>query len=519
MEKFIKTQGRDPYIRTEADSAIGMFGHLNALVDAINELQQGGGGGGGGISAIQVRQDSGAYFNATKLTFITNAEVTNAGSGEAIINVPFLQGPQGPQGPAGPQGRNGLQGPQGIQGPAGPQGPTGPVGPQGPVGNTGPQGPDGADGPPGADGNKFRTTSTTSLALTINTKTFTVETGLAYSPAQTVVIANNSTRFMSGTVSDYDSVTGQMVVAVDSVTGTGTFSNWTVNLQGIQGPTGPTGTTGATGPIGATGPAGPTGPQGPAGATGATGPAGAQGPAGATGATGANGADGSKWWFVATAPPTNTLLPNADIGDFVLAGDTGQTYEKTAASTYTSLASIKGPAGAAGSVGPTGKSVLNGTGNPGASTGTDGEFYINTTTTTLFGPKASGAWPSPGTPLIGTAKTVIAFAVDGYGAPIVATAPGVLVFKVTVPFTGYYDKLIIDTPTAPGSTQQIAVAVGGVATPKTATISNTNTSANVTFTTAEGAFAANATITFTVTTSATSASTYLFVTLSGVRNG
>jgi hypothetical protein len=409
MEKFIKSPGRDPFLLTENDFAFGMFGHLNALVDAINALEQGGGGGGGGISAIQVRQSGGLFFNATKLTFSTNSDVINVGSGEALIDIPFVSGPQGPQGPIGPQGLRGLQGLTGPQGPSGSQGAVGPVGPQGPVGNTGPQGPDGANGPAGADGNRFRTTSITSLGLNLSpaTKTFTVETGLAYSPAQTVVIANSSTRFMSGTVNTYDSGTGQMIVDVDSVTGSGTFNSWTVNLQGIQGPAGPTGTTGATGPIGATGSAGPTGPQGPAGATGPTGAAGAQGPAGATGATGATGADGSKWWFVATAPPTNILLPSADIGDFVLAGDTGQTYEKTAASTYTSLANIKGPAGAAGSVGPA-----------------------------------------------GTANTVLSLSFDGYGAPIGLPAT----YTLLIPYTGTFVRAQIFSDV---STTSVITVVGG----------------------------------------------------------
>ena len=472
MEKFIKGPGRDPFLLTDNDFAYGMFGHLNALVDAINEIEQNG-GGGGGISAIQVRQDSGAYFNATKLTFSTNSQVVDLGSGEALIDIPFAVGPQGPQGPAGPSGLRGLTGAQGPQGPNGAQGATGPVGPQGPVGNTGPQGPPGANGPAGADGNRFRTTSTTSLAIGIGTRTLTVETGLAYIPAQSVVIANSSTNFMSGIVSSYDSGTGVMVVAVNSVTGSGTFANWNVNLQGIQGPAGPTGATGATGPIGATGPGGATGPAGPAGATGPAGAAGAQGPAGATGANGAAGAAGSKWWFLANQNPTNALLPLAVIGDFVLRGDNGQTFEKTAVSTYTSLASILGPAGPAGSQGPA-----------------------------------------------GTAKTVIAFTVDGYGAPIVAT--NTQVFRVTVPFTGYYDKLIIDVPSGgPGSGQQIQVVVGGLATPSyTATITGTNTSNSpAVLNPTTGAFAAGAVITFTVTASSGSASPYLFVTLSGQRNG
>jgi len=53
-----------------------------------------------------------------------------------------------------------------------------------------------------------------------------------------------------------------------------------------------------------------------------------------------------------------------------------------------------GPTGTQGPQGPAGQTVLNGTSDPGAGTGSDGDFYINTTTNTIFGPKAAGAWPA-----------------------------------------------------------------------------------------------------------------------------
>src|SRR5882724_4565605 len=59
-----------------------------------------------------------------------------------------------------------------------------------------------------------------------------------------------------------------------------------------------------------------------------------------------------------------------------------------------------GPTGATGATGATGNSLLFGSGDPGGATGVDGNFYINTASHTLFGPKASGTWPS-GTPLVG----------------------------------------------------------------------------------------------------------------------
>ncbi|WP_051003003.1 hypothetical protein [Bradyrhizobium elkanii] len=63
----------------------------------------------------------------------------------------------------------------------------------------------------------------------------------------------------------------------------------------------------------------------------------------------------------------------------------------------------KGDKGDQGPVGPTGaagNAVRYGSADPTAGVGVDGDFYINTTSHFMFGPKASGAWPA-GTSLIG----------------------------------------------------------------------------------------------------------------------
>ena len=123
-------------------------------------------------------------------------------------------------------------------------------------------------------------------------------------------------------------------------------STWTLTGN-IQGPQGNVGATGPAGAAGATGPAGAAGPQGPAGPTGATGP---QGPTGATGPQGP-------------------------------AGLTGAT----------------GPQGAPGT---NGNGILNGGIAPSNNQGVDGDFYINTSTNTIYGPKVNGTWPS-GVSLVG----------------------------------------------------------------------------------------------------------------------
>lgn len=55
---------------------------------------------------------------------------------------------------------------------------------------------------------------------------------------------------------------------------------------------------------------------------------------------------------------------------------------------------IEANPGPQGEQGPRGTSVLNGTSNPTSSDGVDGDFYINTTSNAIFGPRASGAWGS-----------------------------------------------------------------------------------------------------------------------------
>ena len=141
-------------------------------------------------------------------------------------------------------------------------------------------------------------------------------------------------------------------------------------VPGVAGPTGPTGATGATGPTGA---------AGAQGATGATGDTGAAGPTGATGAMGVQGVQG----------PTGSMGP---------AGVTGAT-------------------GATGATGVDGKTVLNGTVAP-TTEGVDGDFYLDTATTTLYGPKAGGVWPPTGVSIVGPTGATGAAGATGATGPM-----------------------------------------------------------------------------------------------------
>ena len=147
-------------------------------------------------------------------------------------------------------------------------------------------------------------------------------------------------------------------------------------LVGVQGPTGATGPTGPTGPVGPTGATGLTGLTGPVGPTGATGLTGSTGPMGPTGATGLTGPTGA----------TGLTGPTGPVGPTGATGPQG----------------IQGLTGATGATGANGKTVLNGTIAPTAGVGVNGDFYINKTTSTIYGPKTSGAWPA-GVDMIGAA--------------------------------------------------------------------------------------------------------------------
>jgi hypothetical protein len=60
----------------------------------------------------------------------------------------------------------------------------------------------------------------------------------------------------------------------------------------------------------------------------------------------------------------------------------------------------QGEPGEPGPAGPAGRTILNGTTTPAAGLGANGDFYINTTADTIYGPKTSSGWGAP-TPLVG----------------------------------------------------------------------------------------------------------------------
>jgi hypothetical protein len=81
----------------------------------------------------------------------------------------------------------------------------------------------------GAGNLQFLAHSTTSMTIGTGSKSLTVQTGLSFTNGQTVRVGYDGTKFMTGTVTSYNSGTGALVVNVTSVVGSGTFPTWSVH--------------------------------------------------------------------------------------------------------------------------------------------------------------------------------------------------------------------------------------------------------------------------------------------------
>jgi hypothetical protein len=74
--------------------------------------------------------------------------------------------------------------------------------------------------------------STTSLSFTLGSKTLTTNTGLSFISGDGVTISRpspNHDRFMTGTVTSYNTSTGQMVVNITVENSSGTYTSWEIN--------------------------------------------------------------------------------------------------------------------------------------------------------------------------------------------------------------------------------------------------------------------------------------------------
>lgn len=102
-------------------------------------------------------------------------------------------------------------------------------------GGTGTAGTSGTTGTSGVSGNLYATTSTDSFTLG-NSGTLTVDTLLSYTTAQSIIIAHDVSNFQESLVVSYNSGTGVLVFSAPTRTvGSGTYTSWSVNLNGASG--------------------------------------------------------------------------------------------------------------------------------------------------------------------------------------------------------------------------------------------------------------------------------------------
>ncbi len=379
-----------------------VVGQLGVLQPAgVGYLSGGPQGAGSYPNALVVYDANASYTSSVTMPLNTaNGQFTvvaTYGQTESYVDVLgyFATPTSGATGPTGPTGATGATGATGV---AGATGPTGATGSAGATGATGPTGAAGSAGVAGATGSAGATgptgaTGSAGAAGATGAAGANGATGAAGAAGATGPTGADGNTVLSGVTGptggvgvDGDFYIDTLAELIYGPKASGTWPTPGTSLVGPAGATGAAGADGATGTAGASGATGPTGAAGAAGAVGATGPTGAAGTAGAAGATGPTGAAGAAGAVGATGPTG-------------AAGASGATGPTGAA----------GAAGAIGATGPTGtagvdgNTVWSGATGPTAGLGVDGDFYIDTLASLIYGPKASGAWPSPGTSLVGPA--------------------------------------------------------------------------------------------------------------------
>jgi hypothetical protein len=287
-------------------------------------------------------------------------------------------GPAGAQGPAGPQGEQGIQG---IQGPAGATGATGATGPQGETGPagatgaTGPQGPQGETGPAGATGPQGPAgTSGAELVYPALLRFGSANYGIDTESATVTTSQSTTSLQITGAVGLGDYLGGYILpspinlsASLDTlklfaaVTGTNPNVQLRVELYNSSFDV-------VESYFGST-----------------------------------NGIP--EWGGL-----INLTRQNLGTGVATSVVGVGIIFETVASAANLRLYSLttglptgpQGPTGATGPAGADGKTIRNGSGAPSSGLGVDGDFYIDTVASAIYGPKTSGAWGSA-TSLIGPA--------------------------------------------------------------------------------------------------------------------
>ena len=76
-------------------------------------------------------------------------------------------------------------------------------------------------------------TSTTSNTIGTGSKTFTIETGLGFVVGNSIRVANDGSNYMTGDVVSYTTGTGVIEINITSISGSGTYTSWTLSLSAV----------------------------------------------------------------------------------------------------------------------------------------------------------------------------------------------------------------------------------------------------------------------------------------------
>ena len=270
-------------------------------------------------------------------------------------------GTSGTTGTDGSSGTSGTNGTSGSSGTSATSGSSGTSGTSASSGSSGTAGTSGSSGTAGISGDRYLTSSSTTFTLG-NAGTITVAAGLAYSVAQSVLIAYNDTNYQQSVVIAYNPSTGVLQFDTPSTTvGSGTFSAWQVNLAGASGGDGSSGTSGSSGTAGTSGTNGSSGTTGTSGTSGTSGTDGSSGTSGTSGTNGTSGTSGSN----GTSGTSGTNGSNGTSGTNGTSGSSG-----TAGTSGTS--GTNGSSGTSGTSGTNGSSGTSGTNGSSGTSGTNG---------------------------------------------------------------------------------------------------------------------------------------------------
>ncbi len=341
----------------------------------------------------------------------------------------------GSSGSSATSGTSGSSGTSASSGSSGTSGTKGTSGTSATSGTSGSTGTSGSSGTGGLSGDRYATTSTTSFTLG-NAGTITVGTGLAYTVAQSIIIVNSITNFQECEVISYNPSTGALQFGAPTRTvGSGTFTAWTVNLDGASGGNGTAGTSGSSGIAGTRGTSGTSATSGTSGSSGSSatsGTSGSSGTSGTSGSSGTSATSGSSGTSATsgTSGSSGTSGTNGSSGTSATSGSSG-TSATSGSSGTSGINGVAGSSGTSGTKGTSGTSGINGTsgttgtsgisgaagssGTSGASgvagsSGTSGTKGTSGTTGTSGTSGANGAAGSSGTS--GTGFSTITNAVD-----------------------------------------------------------------------------------------------------------